>query len=61
MSESNNPLVDYTRVKRNEAGEWYALGYSDNGEIIVTSEGFVNEAHARVVAAELGPLREDDE
>lgn len=61
MTDDHDDLIDYTRVKQNAAGEFYVLGYGGNHEIVVTSEGYENESHAREVAAELGPIKEDDE
>jgi uncharacterized protein YegP (UPF0339 family) len=56
---TDNPIIDFCRVKLNEAGEWYAIGYSDNHEPITWTEGYTSEAHAREVAAELGPIKDE--
>jgi uncharacterized protein YegP (UPF0339 family) len=55
-------IVDHTEVFRGTDGLWYVHGKSDNGQVIWTSEGYVDKQWANNVALDTGlPMKSGED
>ena len=60
MPEVQPKIIDYTEVNLGKDGLWYVSACSDNGNKILTSEGYNNMHYALKLAAEIAPVKTKD-